>query len=149
MGEGEKGKDMTTLHLDNHSAHSNDGTITAHGNEVVKGGEELAPMSPEERAGALKIAMEQDPGPNILSWRYMSFVFTAFIAILNSGDNGQSIHFMLLVMALETDGQDLTVPSCPLSTLWSNFRASLAWKPPRLVPRSSLCVTLTAAVHVS
>jgi hypothetical protein len=90
MGEGDKGKDITTQHLDNHSAHSNDGTLAAHGDGAMKGGEEMAPMSAEERAGALTIAMEQDPGPDILSWRYMSFVFTAFIAILNSGDNGKS-----------------------------------------------------------
>lgn len=88
-GEGDKGKDMIPQHLDNHSAHSNDGTLATHGEGAMKAGEEMLPMSAEERAGALKIAMEQDPGPNILSWRYMSFVFTAFIAILNSGDNGE------------------------------------------------------------
>lgn len=43
MGEGDKDKDNTTQHLDNHSAHSNDGTLAAHGDGTMKGGEEMAP----------------------------------------------------------------------------------------------------------
>lgn len=46
-------------------------------------------MTAEQRGIALKLAHDIDPGPSILSWRYMLFVFTAFIAILNSGDNDE------------------------------------------------------------
>lgn len=45
-------------------------------------------MTPEEKATILRLANEQDPGPKILSGRYVLFVLTALVVILNSGDNG-------------------------------------------------------------
>lgn len=83
-----KEKNLAVQHFDRHS---DDHTMTD-GDHMRKGGEDRFDhvLSPEERATALKLAMEADPGPNILSGRYMLFVFTAFIAILNSGDNGES-----------------------------------------------------------
>lgn len=45
-------------------------------------------MTPEEKATILRLANEQDPGPDILSWTYLKFVLTCLVVILNSGDNG-------------------------------------------------------------
>jgi hypothetical protein len=51
-------------------------------------------MTAEEKQAAIKLANEADPGPSITSWRYFKFLITAFLVILNSGDNGTplSIH---------------------------------------------------------
>lgn len=86
MGHSDDGeKNLAVEHFDRHS---DDQTVT---DTMRKPGEDRFDhvLSPEERATALRLAMEADPGPDILSWRYMLFVFTAFIAILNSGDNGE------------------------------------------------------------
>lgn len=45
-------------------------------------------MTAEEKAAAIRLANEADPGPPLLSWRYFKFLITAFLVILNSGDNG-------------------------------------------------------------
>ena len=113
-------KEMATLHLDNHSAHSNDGTLAGQG-DIVKCEEERHPMTAEERAGALKVAMELDPGPDILSWRYMYFVFTAFIAILNSGDNGQLLIYPSRSRAV-TNEQVSMERSCHPLIPWSSSK---------------------------
>lgn len=47
-------------------------------------------MTPEEKATILRLANEQDTGPNIMSYRYLMFVLTCLCVILNSGDNGES-----------------------------------------------------------
>lgn len=90
----DKEKNLAVQHFDQHS-HSESHTMTMNDmdpNTLRKPGEDRFDhvLSPEERTTALRLAMEADPGPDILSWRYMLFVFTAFIAILNSGDNGES-----------------------------------------------------------
>ena len=90
----DKEKNLAVQHFDQHSQ-SDDQTMamTMDGSDPMrKPGEDRFDhvLSPEERTTALRLAMEADPGPDILSWRYMLFVFTAFIAILNSGDNGES-----------------------------------------------------------
>ena len=87
-------KDEKNLAVEHYDHQSDDQTM-ADGDTIRKPGEERFDhvLSPEERATALRLAMEADPGPDVLSWRYMLFVFTAFIAILNSGDNGQSFNF--------------------------------------------------------
>lgn len=83
----EKEKNLAVQHFDRHS----DDQTMAGEDTMRKPGEERFDhvLSPEERATALRLAMEADPGPDILSRRYMLFVFTAFIAIMNSGDNGE------------------------------------------------------------
>lgn len=88
MGDNGGDKQLAVQHFDRHS---DEHTVTGNAVGPVKPGEDRFDhvLSPEERAGALKLAMEADPGPDILSWRYMKFVFTAFIVILNSGDNGE------------------------------------------------------------
>jgi hypothetical protein len=45
-------------------------------------------MSPEERAAALKLAQEIDPGPSIWSLRYLQFIFSLLVVIVCSCDNG-------------------------------------------------------------
>lgn len=47
-------------------------------------------MTAEERSTALRLANEMDPGPSIMSWRYIKFLLTCLAVILNSGDSGQS-----------------------------------------------------------
>ncbi len=51
---------------------------------------EVHRMTAEERAAALKIAQDADPGPDTLSYR--SFVFTLIVLVvcMCSGDNGTS-----------------------------------------------------------
>lgn len=90
-GIGDKDKDLAVQHFDRQS---DDGqTLTGATEGTRKPGEDRFDhvLSPEERATALRLAMEADPGPDVLSWRYMKFVFTAFIVILNSGDNGECV----------------------------------------------------------
>lgn len=93
MGLGEKDKDLAVQHFDQHSTDGQTLTGADGDGGVRKPGEDRFDhvLSPEERATALKLAMEADPGPDILSWRYMFFCFTCFIAILNSGDNGECL----------------------------------------------------------
>jgi len=68
-------------HLD-HSNSNEDGAVKV-------GGLTITPhMTAEEKAAAIKLANEADPGPPITSWRYFKFLVTAFLVILNSGDNG-------------------------------------------------------------
>lgn len=50
-----------------------------------------ARMSPEERATALRLAHELDPGPSAFSWTYTKFCLTALVVILNSGDSGKTV----------------------------------------------------------
>lgn len=45
-------------------------------------------VSSEDRAAALKIAREADPGPAFNSIRYMRFTMLAMVACVCSGDNG-------------------------------------------------------------
>lgn len=88
MSAGEKDKNLAVQHFDQHTD-DDDQTVSG---TIRKQGEDRFDhvLSPEERATAIRLAMEADPGPDVLSWRYASFVFAAFIAILNSGDNGGS-----------------------------------------------------------
>lgn len=57
--------------------------------QVLASGAETL-VSNEDRAAALKIAREGDPGPAFTSWRYMRFIMLAMVACVCSGDNGQS-----------------------------------------------------------
>lgn len=62
-----------------------------------------AHMTPEEKAAAIRLANEADPGPSVGSWRYFKFLVTAFLVILNSGDSGESHphadHLSVVVLA--------------------------------------------------
>lgn len=48
-----------------------------------------ADVSNEDRAAALKIAREADPGPAFNSVRYFRFILLALVACVCSGDNGE------------------------------------------------------------
>ena len=74
----------TARHLD----HRDEGTRL--GNIVI-----TPHMTAEEKQAAIKIANEADPGPSITSWRYFKFLITAFLVILNSGDNGTLLFITL------------------------------------------------------
>lgn len=81
-------------HFD-HTPSNHSGTVTGDGapdGTVKIGGLAITPhMTAEEKAAAIKLANEADPGPPVTSWRYLKFLVTAFLVILNSGDNGQSL----------------------------------------------------------
>jgi len=48
----------------------------------------FAHMSPEERAAAMRLAHEADPGPAFFSWRYFKFFMSLFVVIVCSCDTG-------------------------------------------------------------
>lgn len=48
-------------------------------------------VSNEDRAAALKIARDADPGPAFTSWRYIRFIALAMVACVCSGDNGERL----------------------------------------------------------
>ena len=79
-------------HLD-HTPSNHSGTVTGDGapdGTVKIGGLAITPhMTAEEKAAAIKLANAADPGPPLTSWRYFKFLITAFLVILNSGDNGE------------------------------------------------------------
>jgi hypothetical protein len=56
-------------------------------NQVLAGGFG-SHVSNEDRAAALKMAHAADPGPDVLSVRYLKFVMLALVACVCSGDNG-------------------------------------------------------------
>lgn len=54
---------------------------------VMKGA--VHDMSPEDRATALQLAHEADPGPNVWSLRYLRFSLMLLVVCMCSGDNGE------------------------------------------------------------
>jgi hypothetical protein len=85
-------------HIDHTSTPSDENVIVSaqtgeegEGEPVKVGNICITPhMSPEEKAAAIKLANDADPGPPLGSWRYLKFLVTAFLVILNSGDSGKS-----------------------------------------------------------
>jgi hypothetical protein len=85
-------------HIDHTSTPSDENVIASaqtgeegEGGVVKVGNISITPhMSPEEKAAAIKLANDADPGPPLGSWRYFKFLVTAFLVILNSGDSGKS-----------------------------------------------------------
>lgn len=55
---------------------------------VALGELHFAHMSAEERAAAMKLAREADPGPATFSIRYLQFLLTVIVVLLCSCDNG-------------------------------------------------------------
>lgn len=45
-------------------------------------------MTVEDRATALRLAHEADPGPPVMSFRYVRFVLMVLVICMCSGDNG-------------------------------------------------------------
>ncbi|ORX38190.1 general substrate transporter [Kockovaella imperatae] len=58
-------------------------------------------MSAEDRATALKLANEADPGPPISSWAHIQFLLTCFIVIVNSCDTGFDTTIMSSVNSMK------------------------------------------------
>jgi hypothetical protein len=56
--------------------------------DVALGELHFAHMSAEERAAAMKLALDADPGPGLLSWRYIQFFLSLLVVIFCSCDNG-------------------------------------------------------------
>lgn len=59
-------------------------------------------MSAEDRATALRLATEADPGPSISSWRHLCFLATCFVVIVNSCDTGFDTTIMSSVNSMIT-----------------------------------------------
>jgi hypothetical protein len=59
-------------------------------------------MTAEDRATALKLANEADPGPPIASYRFLCFIATCFVVIVNSCDTGFDTTIMSSVNSMIT-----------------------------------------------
>lgn len=63
---------------------------------------QFATMSAEDRAAALRLAHEADPGPGLFSWRFACFIGTCFVVIVNSCDTGFDTTIMSSVNSMVT-----------------------------------------------
>lgn len=89
---------QASSHGSSEEINTNEKYATMHHEDHTKGGArgeildfanaDFSHMSPEERATALKLAYEADPGPDVLSYRYLCFFLTCFVVIVNSCDTG-------------------------------------------------------------
>jgi len=59
-------------------------------------------MTAEDRAAALKLAHEADPGPALFSYRFLCFIATCFVVIVNSCDTGFDTTIMSSVNSMTT-----------------------------------------------
>jgi hypothetical protein len=59
-------------------------------------------MTAEDRAAALKLAHEADPGPGLFSYRFLCFIATCFVVIVNSCDTGFDTTIMSSVNSMTT-----------------------------------------------
>jgi hypothetical protein len=59
-------------------------------------------MTAEDRATALKLAHEADPGPALFSYRFLCFIGTCFVVIVNSCDTGFDTTIMSSVNSMVT-----------------------------------------------
>jgi len=59
-------------------------------------------MTAEDRATALKLAHEADPGPGLFSYRFLCFIATCFVVIVNSCDTGFDTTIMSSVNSMTT-----------------------------------------------
>lgn len=59
-------------------------------------------MTAEDKAAALKMANEADPGPALSSWRHLCFLATCFVVIVNSCDTGFDTTIMSSVNSMIT-----------------------------------------------
>jgi hypothetical protein len=59
-------------------------------------------MTAEDRATALRLAHEADPGPGIFSYRFACFIATCFVVIVNSCDTGFDTTIMSSVNSMTT-----------------------------------------------
>jgi hypothetical protein len=82
--EGAVGHDVTTEKVDTV------GTVLAG---------QMHDMSLEDRAAALRLAQQADPGLEPFSWRMFTFTLIVLVCCMCSGDNG-TCNFRLLVMSI-------------------------------------------------
>jgi hypothetical protein len=76
-------------------------------------------MSIEDRATALRLAQQQDPGLDPFSWRMVKFTLIVLVCCMCSGDSGTWTGPLLLILQPSSradHAQASTAPSCPLST---------------------------------
>jgi len=59
-------------------------------------------MTAEDRATALKLAHDADPGPGLFSYRFLCFIATCFVVIVNSCDTGFDTTIMSSVNSMTT-----------------------------------------------
>lgn len=81
-----------------------DKEMTQHieGNNATFENRHFSSMTAEDRATALKLANEADPGPPIASYRFLCFIATCFVVIVNSCDTGFDTTIMSSVNSMVT-----------------------------------------------
>jgi hypothetical protein len=73
-----------------------------HSDEPIYDHQQFSSMTAEDRATALKLAHEADPGPGLLSYRFICFIATCFVVIVNSCDTGFDTTIMSSVNSMVT-----------------------------------------------
>ena len=63
---------------------------------------QFSSMTPEDKAAALRLAHEADPGPGIFDYRFLCFIGTCFVVIVNSCDTGFDTTIMSSVNSMIT-----------------------------------------------
>jgi len=71
-------------------------------NEATFENRNFSTMTAEDRATALRLAHEADPGPALFSYRFLCFIGTCFIVIVNSCDTGFDTTIMSSVNSMVT-----------------------------------------------
>jgi hypothetical protein len=71
-------------------------------NEATFENRNFSTMTAEDRATALKLAHEADPGPALFSYRFLCFIGTCFVVIVNSCDTGFDTTIMSSVNSMVT-----------------------------------------------
>jgi MFS family permease len=71
-------------------------------NEATFENRNFSTMTAEDRATALKLAHEADPGPALFSYRFLCFIATCFVVIVNSCDTGFDTTIMSSVNSMVT-----------------------------------------------
>ena len=71
-------------------------------NEATFENRNFSSMTAEDRATALKLAHEADPGPGLFSYRFLCFIATCFVVIVNSCDTGFDTTIMSSVNSMVT-----------------------------------------------
>jgi hypothetical protein len=72
------------------------------GDKVSQDDMNFTSMSAEDRAAALRLAHEADPGPGFFSYRFLCFIGTCFVVIVNSCDTGFDTTIMSSVNSMVT-----------------------------------------------
>lgn len=93
-----------TLHDGSDSGLGEKGEVTHYEQkgDIAADPSNFAHMSAEDRATALRVAYDADPGPALASYRYLCFFMTCMVVIVNSCDTGFDTTIMSSVNSMRT-----------------------------------------------